>query len=79
MEEAKEATRKIRLGICAMDKKSRSRPMQEIMRRLPEKEFEIVVFGNRCLLEEPVEEWPIVDCLIGFYSKGFPLKKPKIT
>jgi Ca2+-binding EF-hand superfamily protein len=75
MEEAIEATRKIRLGICAMDKKSRSRPMKEIMRRLPEKEFEIVIFGNDCLLNDPVEKWPIVDCLIGFYSGGFPLKK----
>ena len=73
--EAKEATRKITLGICAMDKKSRSRPMKEIMRRLPEKEFEIVIFGNDCLLNDPVEKWPIVDCLIGFYSGGFPLKK----
>ena len=58
-----------------MDKKSRSRPMKEIMRRLPEKEFEIVIFGNDCLLNDPVEKWPIVDCLIGFYSGGFPLKK----
>lgn len=25
--------------------------------------------------QEPVEEWPIVDCLISFHSKGFPLDK----
>ena len=37
--------------------------------------FEIVVFGDKCLLEDPVEEWPVVDCLIAFYSTGYPLNK----
>lgn len=27
------------------------------------------------LLQSPVEEWPICDCLISFHSKGFPLDK----
>ena len=37
--------------------------------------FEIIVFGDKCLLEQPVEEWPVVDCLIAFYSTGYPLNK----
>lgn len=33
------------------------------------------MFGNDCLANKTVEEWPIVDCLIAFYSDGFPLAK----
>jgi hypothetical protein len=38
-------TEKIRLGICAMDKKARSKEMGEILRRLPDTEFEKIFFG----------------------------------
>jgi inositol-hexakisphosphate/diphosphoinositol-pentakisphosphate 1-kinase len=49
--------------------------MQEILSRLSEHTYDILIFGNECILSESVEAWPIVDCLISFYSTGFPLHK----
>ena len=66
---------KIRLGICAMDKKAKSKPMREILTRLPDEIFEIVIFGDECILNQPIESWPIVDCLIAFYSTRYPTEK----
>ena len=37
--------------------------------------LEIVIFNEKVILEEDVENWPIVNCLISFHSKGFPLDK----
>jgi hypothetical protein len=68
------ATR-IRLGICAMDKKARSKPMSEILKRLDQATFDPVFFGDAVILNEPVESWPICDVLIAFYSNGYPLEK----
>lgn len=67
---------KIRIGVCAMDKKARSRPMKEILERLTAYgEFEVVIFGDQVILEKPTEEWADVDCLLCWHSDGFPLKK----
>ncbi|XP_031778466.1 inositol hexakisphosphate and diphosphoinositol-pentakisphosphate kinase 2 isoform X41 [Nasonia vitripennis] len=68
--------KQVLVGICAMAKKSQSKPMKEILTRLEEFEYiKIVVFAEEVILKEPVEDWPIVDCLISFHSKGFPLDK----
>ncbi|XP_011700094.1 PREDICTED: inositol hexakisphosphate and diphosphoinositol-pentakisphosphate kinase 2 isoform X4 [Wasmannia auropunctata] len=68
--------KQVLVGICAMAKKSQSKPMKEILTRLEEFEYiKIVVFPEEVILKEPVEDWPIVDCLISFHSKGFPLDK----
>jgi hypothetical protein len=61
---------RIRLGICAMDKKARSKPMAEILSRLDDKLFHVVFFGDQLIQHEPVEAWPICDVLIAFYSTG---------
>jgi inositol-hexakisphosphate/diphosphoinositol-pentakisphosphate 1-kinase len=68
---------RIRLGICAMDKKARSKPMAEILSRLDERTYRVVFFGDALLLNEPPQTWPTCDVLIAFFSKGYPLQKAK--
>ncbi|XP_058813048.1 inositol hexakisphosphate and diphosphoinositol-pentakisphosphate kinase isoform X3 [Topomyia yanbarensis] len=64
------------VAVCAMAKKSQSKPMKEILTRLQEFEFiRMIVLSEEIILKEPVENWPICDCLISFHSKGFPLEK----
>lgn len=59
-----------------MDKKARSKPMQEIVARLQASgEFEVRPFGDDVILNKPVEEWPRCDCLLSWHSDGFPLQK----
>eukprot|EP00002_Diphylleia_rotans_P008794 TRINITY_DN1878_c0_g1_i1.p1 TRINITY_DN1878_c0_g1~~TRINITY_DN1878_c0_g1_i1.p1 ORF type:complete len:1006 (-),score=213.20 TRINITY_DN1878_c0_g1_i1:2009-5026(-) len=68
--------RLVTVGICAMEKKSRSSPMYEILSRLQSlANFEIILFSDHLILERPVAQWPVVDCLISFASSGFPLEK----
>ena len=68
---------RVRLGICAMDKKARSKPMVEILSRLDEDLFCVVFFGDDTILNQPIEEWPECHFLVAFFSKGFPLQKAK--
>ncbi|XP_077451783.1 inositol hexakisphosphate and diphosphoinositol-pentakisphosphate kinase 2 isoform X7 [Stigmatopora argus] len=68
--------RQIVVGICCMMKKSKSKPMTHILERLCKFDYiEVVIFPEDVILEEPVEKWPLCDCLISFHSKGFPLDK----
>jgi Diphosphoinositol pentakisphosphate kinase 2 N-terminal domain len=70
------ADSRIRLGICAMDKKARSRPMTQILSRLDDA-FEVVFFGDDLILNHDITEWPLCDVVIAFFSKGYPLAKAK--
>nr|KAF6355778.1 diphosphoinositol pentakisphosphate kinase 2 [Myotis myotis] len=68
--------RQIVVGICSMAKKSKSKPMKEILERISLfKYITVIVFEEEVILNEPVENWPLCDCLISFHSKGFPLDK----
>lgn len=71
-------SRSLPSGVCAMDKKTRSKPMTQILDRLRAYgEFEIIIFGDRLILDDSilVSQWPVAHCLISFASKGFPLQK----
>ncbi|KAM4038219.1 inositol hexakisphosphate and diphosphoinositol-pentakisphosphate kinase 1 isoform 7-T8 [Anomaloglossus baeobatrachus] len=75
-EEETPPERQIVVGICAMTKKSKSKPMTQILERLCKFEYiTVVIMSEDNILNEPVENWPICDCLISFHSKGFPLDK----
>jgi inositol hexakisphosphate/diphosphoinositol-pentakisphosphate kinase len=59
-----------------MEKKLKSKPMQSIINNLAQyNELQIIQFKEEMFLNEPIENWPEVDVLISFYSKGFPMEK----
>jgi len=66
----------VTLGICCMASKASSKPMEAILRRLYMcGDFDIIVFPEETIVNQPPTEWPIVECLIAFFSTGFPLQK----
>jgi hypothetical protein len=70
-----EAGSKIKVGVCAMRKKAKSKPMRAILGRLDASEFEVFYFDEEVIMEAPVESWPLCHALIAFFSDGFPLDK----
>ncbi|KAL2088311.1 hypothetical protein ACEWY4_015210 [Coilia grayii] len=70
--------RQIVMGICCMMKKSKSKPMTQILERLCRFEYiTVVIFPEDVILNEPVEKWPLCDCLISFHSKGLCQRRRK--
>ena len=50
--------------------------MMNILSRMREHDYvEIIMFSDDVILNSPIEHWPVCDCLIAFFSKGFPLDK----
>ncbi|XP_021340442.1 inositol hexakisphosphate and diphosphoinositol-pentakisphosphate kinase 2-like [Mizuhopecten yessoensis] len=76
MQESHEDIAAITVGVCAMAKKCNSKPMLEILQRLELFEhIKTLVFEEDVILYQPIEDWPVVDVLISFFSQGFPLDK----
>ena len=68
--------RKPKLGLICMDKKAKSEPMKALLSKLNHDDYlDIVEFPECLLLNEDIDKWPAVDVIIGFHSKGFPLRK----
>src|SRR4051794_5613821 len=64
---------RIRLGVCARDKKAHSKPMRQILSRFDPRIFEVILFGDDMIDNQPIERWPLVDCLMSWFSNGFPV------
>ncbi len=67
---------RIKLGICAMEKKVNSKHMQDILKGLEAfDEFHIIIFDEDTIFNKEFDDWPIVDSMIIFFSNGFPYSK----
>ncbi|KAF1355658.1 hypothetical protein EJ07DRAFT_131636 [Lizonia empirigonia] len=62
------------IGVCALESKARSKPARNIFGKLVD-DFDVKIFGDKIILDEDVENWPVCDFLISFFSDGFPLDK----
>ena len=64
------------LGICAMSKKVKSKHMQKIIKNLKKfDEFKLINFSEDLIFNKDIEQWPIVESMIVFFSTGFPFNK----
>lgn len=65
------------IGVCALDVKARSKPSRNILNRLVGKrEFDVVIFGDKTILDEDVENWPIwwvLPAFISYTEHPFPM------
>ena len=67
---------KILLGVCAMEKKTNSEAMRNLLKLIDlDPRIDILVFSEKTILKKEVREWRKVHALICFFSKGFPLWK----
>ena len=65
-----------RYQCCSPPLQTLAPPMQSILSRLQHYDhIKIVVFSDHTILHDLVEDWPVCDCLLAFFSEGFPLKK----
>ena len=56
--------------ISSFSSQIQAAPMQSILARLRHQEYiRLVIFSDHTILKEPVEQWPLCNCLIAFYSK----------
>ncbi len=77
--------RAVKVGICAMQKKTGGKPMRQILKRLEafvgcangeeKPEFEFIIWTDEMTLHQPVESWPTCECLLSWFSDGFPIDK----
>jgi len=50
------AADRVTIGVCVMEKKVFSSPMEKILERLRAfGEFEIIIFGDKVILDDPIE------------------------
>ena len=64
------------LGICAMSKKVNSKHMQKILKNIKKfEDFKLVYFTEDLIFCKDIENWPIVESMIVFFSTGFPFNK----